>query len=167
MTLKTAGILGLVLTGSLLLAASTARAANNDSIVVNFQVNAFSEIQFQEASVLLVATPPAPGANPAPVTQTAHYDISTNEVGRKITGNIDSGMPANTALRLNLTPPAGATGGGNLILPPTPGAVDLVTNIGPNATVGLNAVFEFAPNATAGVINPSQSRTCTITIIAQ
>lgn len=103
------------------------------------------------------------GSQPTFATDaTTTYSIQITPNNRKITGELDSAMPANTELWITLEAPTGATSMGEVILSTTPQA--LVTNI-PHHTDegGLGITYTFHANVAAGVI-PSTSRTVTLTI---
>lgn len=103
------------------------------------------------------------GSQPNSVTDAStSYSIDITTSNKKITGAIDSAMPANTYLRVTLTAPAGATSVGQITLSVT--ALDLVTGL----TVGMNEgglgiMYEFSASVEAGIV-PSASKTVTFTI---
>ena len=95
-------------------------------------------------------------------TTTYNIDITTGTM--KITGEISSAMPANTALRVILAAPTGATSVGMVTLSAT--AQDLVTGIA-NLTNqnGLGISYELDASVSAGVVS-SAAKTVIFTIAA-
>ena len=75
----------------------------------------------------------------------------------KITGEINTAMPANTALRVMLAAPTGATSVGMVTLSAT--AQNLVTGIA-NLTSenGLGISYEFDASVSAGVVSSARKR---------
>jgi hypothetical protein len=103
------------------------------------------------------------GSQPYAVTDAStSYSIDITTSNKKITGAIDSAMPANTYLGLTLAAPTGATSAGQIILSVT--GQDLITGltIGMNES-GLGIVYEFSASVEAGIV-PSASKTVTFTI---
>jgi hypothetical protein len=90
------------------------------------------------------------------------YSIDVTTANKKITGSIDTSMPANTTLSVSLAAPAGATSNGWVSLDVT--ASDLVTGlvIGTNES-GLSIIYRLSATVDAGVV-PSSSKTVTFTI---
>ncbi|MCX5752391.1 MAG: hypothetical protein NTW97_01960 [Candidatus Krumholzibacteria bacterium] len=95
-------------------------------------------------------------------TTTYNIDVTTGTV--KITGEINTAMPANTALKVMLAAPTGATSVGMVTLSAT--AQNLVTGIA-NLTSenGLGISYEFDASVSAGVVS-SAAKTVTFTIAA-
>lgn len=111
----------------------------------------------------LVINAANPGLDPNSVIDAStSYSIDITTSNKKITGAIDSAMPANTYLRVTLTAPSGASSVGQVTLSVT--AQDLVTGlaIGMNES-GLNITYEFSASIQAGIV-PSASKTVTFTI---
>lgn len=95
-------------------------------------------------------------------TTTYNIDITTGTM--KITGEINTAMPANTALRVMLAAPTGATSVGMVALSAT--AQNLVTGIA-NLTSenGLGISYQFDASVNAGIV-ASAGKTVTFTIAA-
>lgn len=93
-------------------------------------------------------------------TTTYGVDITTDN--KKITGAINTAMPANTSLKVTLAAPSGATSVGQVTL--STSAQDLVTGLlnGTNEN-GLSITYEYSSTIEAGVIS-SSSKTVTLTI---
>jgi hypothetical protein len=94
---------------------------------------------------------------------TTTYSIETTTGNKKITGAINSAMPANTSLKVTLTAPSGAFGMFDVILTVT--AKNLVIGID-NGTKesGLGISYEFSATVEAGIVSMS-SKTVTFTIV--
>lgn len=95
---------------------------------------------------------------------TTTYGVNITTDNMKITGAIDTAMPAQTTLKVTLAAPTGATSVGQATL--STSTQDLVTGllIGTNQS-GLSITYEFSATVEAGVI-PSSSKTITLTIIS-
>ena len=103
------------------------------------------------------------GSEPTSVTDaTTTYSVQTTPNNQRITGELNSAMPANTTLRIELQPPTGATGMGEVSLSTT--AQNLVTSI-PHHTDegGLSITYKFCATVSAGIVSPT-SRTVTLTV---
>lgn len=61
------------------------------------------------------------------LTIESSYDVTTNEINKKIVGQLDDDMPERTRLLVSLTAPTGATSSGFVSLTTQP--TDLVTDI--------------------------------------
>jgi hypothetical protein len=146
-------------------AANVLLAADNDAITVNYEVTAINELTIDQASVDMIISTTTLGDPDAVVDSTITYDLSTNcaDNGKKITGVLDSIMPADTTLTLSLTAPSGATAAATVTLTAT--AQDLVTLIDAGTDNDLGSVLTFDATVAAGAI--SGSRTLTLTLVDQ
>ncbi|MCK5644885.1 MAG: hypothetical protein KAJ19_29060 [Gammaproteobacteria bacterium] len=95
---------------------------------------------------------------------TTTYDISNDGSTVKITGSLNSAVPANTQLLLSLAAPTGATSTGWQYLTTSPS--NLVTSIGTLDESGLTITYRFFAPTSAGIIASSQ-RTVTLTVADQ
>ena len=112
-------------------------------------------------STLIITTATA-GAEPLPVTDASTtYSIDILDSNMKITGSIDTAMPANTTLSVTLTAPSGGSSAGAVSL--TASAQDLVTSIETVAESGITISYSFSATAAAGVIASAQ-KTVTFTV---
>jgi hypothetical protein len=137
-------------------------AANTSTQTVTFQITAINEISTSGSPAALIISSATAGSEPSPAVNSATtYAITTNESTKKITGVLDSVMPANTALTINLAAPTGATSAGDVVLSNV--AADLVTGISTVAESGKTITYTFSATIAAGVI-PSTSRTVTFTV---
>jgi hypothetical protein len=140
-------------------AALSASIANQ---TVTFQVVAINELSVNGNPGALIVNTAASGSEPTSATDsTTTYNVTTNGTNKKITGSIDTNMPANTSLKINLTAPAEATSAGAVILTTSP--VDLITGITQKAENGRGITYTFTANVAAGII-ASDTRTVTLTL---
>ena len=111
----------------------------------------------------LVVSSAVAGSEPDEVSNaTTTYAVDIITDNKKITGAIDTAMPANTALKVTLSAPSGANSVGQISLSAT--AQDLVTGLinGTNQS-GMSITYVFSATVDAGVII-SSSKTVTLTI---
>jgi hypothetical protein len=155
----------LVALGLMLLLAGmfgNAYAAGNTDQTVTYQVTSIDEISVSGNPGALIVNTADPGSQPTAVTDAStSFSITTNNSSRKITGSLDSAMPANTSLKVTLTAPTGGASAGQVTLNAT--AQDLVTGISTLAESGKTISYEFSATLDAGIISSSQ-RTVTFTI---
>ncbi len=103
-----------------------------------------------------------PGIQPTDeVNATTTYSISTNESNKKITGMLNSNMPANTYLKIRLAAPGGAVSLGEVVLSSKP--ADLVTGISKVAESGKTITYTFSSTVAAGIVS-SGMRTVILTV---
>lgn len=132
------------------------------SATVTLTLSAVNEFSVAGSPSLIVDTA-SPGAEPGEATVTGPtYNISTNETSKKITGSINSAMPANVTLKINLAAPTGGSSAGDVTLSTT--AADLVTGISQVAQGSLAITLKLSATVAAGVVAPG-SRTVTLTIL--
>ncbi|MGA1875949.1 MAG: hypothetical protein ACMUIA_10110 [bacterium] len=133
--------------------------------LVTFEVQAIDAVSVSGDPGALVIGGAAAGSPPTSATDsTTSYAITTNQANRRITGAIDSAMPANTTLSINLAAPiASGTSAGDVSLSTT--ALDLVTGINALAESARTITYTFSATPAAGVI-ASTSRTVTLTLTA-
>lgn len=128
---------------------------------VNFQIGAINELSVSGNPATLVIDSATAGSQPDPATDSStSYALTTNGSGKKITGQIDTAMPANTDLKVSLTAPTGGSSNGQQTLTTT--AVDLVTGAGKKAQSGMAISYEF--DATVDADPQSGTRTVTLTL---
>jgi hypothetical protein len=142
---------------------SPAFAADNSAQTITYEVQSINEIAVSGNPGALVVNTAVAGSQPTAATDaTTTYSITTNSSFKKITGMLSAAMPANTALRLTLTAPTGASSAGQVTL--TASAQDLVTGISTLAEGGLGISYEFSATLSAGIISSAQ-RTVTLTVV--
>jgi hypothetical protein len=150
---------------ALLVAGTSAFAADNASQTVSYEVQAINELSVSSPSVSLVVNSATAGSAPnAATSSSTSYAITTNESGRKIVGALNSDMPTGVTLSVTLGAPTGATSLGKVALGST--AIDLVTGISTLNETGKSIAYELAATSAAGVV-PSASKTVTLTIMAE
>ncbi|MGQ9809956.1 MAG: hypothetical protein ACUVQ7_01260 [bacterium] len=146
----------------LLLGAATVIASNVTTQTVTFQIDAINEISVSGNPGNLVINSATAGSQPNSATDnTTTYSITTNESGKKLTGKIDSAMPTNTTLQINLAAPTGGSSQGDVTLTTTDS--DLVTSISQVAQSGLTITYTFSATVSAGTLSSTQ-RTVTLTL---
>ncbi|MGQ9604017.1 MAG: hypothetical protein ACUVUU_07360 [bacterium] len=146
----------------LLLGAATVIASNVTTQTVTFQIDAINEISVSGNPGNLVINSATAGSQPNSATDnTTTYSITTNESGKKLTGKIDSAMPTNTTLEINLAAPTGGSSQGDVTLTTTDS--DLVTSISQVAQSGLTITYTFSATVSAGTLSSTQ-RTVTLTL---
>ena len=152
-------ILGLI---TVFILCNVALAASTSTQTVTFQVTAINEIAASGNPAPLIVNTATAGAQPiAAINSATTYAITTNETNKKITGVLDSAMPAGTTLKINLAAPTGASSAGDVSL--TNVASDLVTAITKVAESGKTITYTFSASIGAGVV-ASSTRTVTLTI---
>lgn len=146
------------------LGAAAAFAGNTAEQVITYEVQAINELSVSSGTVSLTVNSATAGQAPNVATNTAtSYAITTNESGRKITGALNSDMPAGVTLSATLAAPNGASSTGKQALSSEP--IDLVTGISTLNESGKGISYELAATSAAGVV-PSASKTVTLTITA-
>lgn len=115
-----------------------------------------------DPGVLVIWTAVA-GQGPDPVSDVSTtYDLLDAQTGSKITGRLDSPLPAGVTLEVTLEPPPGAVGQGAVTLTTTD--QNLVTMIESGSYTALSIRYDFSAGVDAGVI-PTASRLVTFTIV--
>lgn len=111
----------------------------------------------------LVINTATAGQDPNSVTNTSRtYSVSTSTTVRRITGRINSNMPANTTLQISLVAPTGATSLGLITMTTT--AANLVTGI-PINTIASGRITTYTFSATAAAAKVTNAKkTVTFTL---
>jgi len=129
---------------------------------VTYEVQAINEISVSGNPGALIVSSATAGSEPTAATDaTTTYAITTNGSSKKITGSINTAMPANTSLSVTLAAPTGGSSAGAVAL--TASAQDLVTAISTLAESALSISYSFSADAAAGVIASAQ-KTVTFTV---
>jgi hypothetical protein len=153
----------LAVAGLICATSGIALAANTATQSVAYEVSAINELSVSGVPTLTVNAANA-GSAPTEVSDaTSTYAITTNETSRKITGAIDTAMPAGVTLTANLAAPTGGASAGALALSDT--AVDLVTGISTLNVIDMGITYGLSATSAAGVV-ASASKTVTLTITA-
>ncbi|HUR20890.1 MAG TPA: hypothetical protein VMZ90_08800 [Vicinamibacterales bacterium] len=148
------------------LGTGTASAQTNDTAVVTYEVESITQLGLTgAASVKIVAGTAGQGLPSVTDSTGVTYDI-TNNAGadsKKLIGKINTSMPANTVLSVNVTAPSGALSADFVAL--TTSDQDLVTGIDNVNESGVAISFKLEATVAAGVI-ASATKTFTMTIVA-
>jgi hypothetical protein len=146
----------------LLSVSSLAFAGDSANQTVTYEVQAINEISVSGNPGALTVSAATAGSEPTAATDaTTTYSITTNGSNKKITGILNTAMPANTALKVTLTAPTGGTSAGQVSL--SASAQDLVTGISAVAQSAVGISYEFSATIAAGVVSSAQ-KTVTLTI---
>lgn len=153
----------LLVVGSLFLMSGIAMAASSTTQTVTYAVSAINEISVSGNPAALTVSTATAGSAPNSVSDaTTTYAITTNETGKKITGAINTAMPAGVTLTVNLTAPTGGTSAGATSLGTS--ASNLVTGITTLNESGKTITYSLSATSAAGVVS-SASKTVTLTVV--
>jgi hypothetical protein len=155
-------IIMLAISMMLLVTVLPAIAGSTAAQTVTYQVSAINEISVSGNPGAMNVSTATAGSSPDEVTDaTTTYAITTNGSSKKITAVINTAMPANVTLKINMTAPTGGTSAGDVIL--TNVAADAVTDISTLAESGKSITYKLSATPAAGVV-PSASKTVTLTV---
>ena len=160
------GFIGFTVVAVLALVALSgpALAATTATQTVTYEVTAINSITASGDPGALTINAAVAGSPPTAVTDaTTTYAVTTNQSAIKVTGSINTAMPANVTLKVTLVAPTGATSAGAVTLGIV--AANLVTGIATLNESALTITYELSATATAGVV-ASASKTVTLTITA-
>ena len=145
-------------------AGGMAMAAETANQTVTYEIQAINELSVSGNPGALTVNAAVAGEAPTAVSDaTSSYAITTNETSRKITGAIDTAMPAGVTLTANLAAPAGGSSTGAVALTNT--ATDLVTGISTLNETAKGITYGLSATSAAGVV-ASATKTVTFTIAA-
>jgi hypothetical protein len=140
-------------------------AGNTAQQTVTYQVDAINEISVSGNPGNLVVNSATAGSEPNVDTDNStNWAITTNQTARKMTGSINTDMPTDVTLYINLTEPTGGVSGGDVSLSST--GADLVTSIETVAESGLTITYTLSATVSAGVVAQAQ-KTVTLTLTAE
>jgi len=148
--------------GLFVFAAGQAMAGNTAQQTVSFQITAINEIAVSGNPGQLVVNASSAGEDPDPATDgTTTYSVTTNGDLKKVVGKIDSAMPSNTKLEVELAAPTGGSSAGYVEL----GELDqnLVTGISKLSESGKTITYKFSAQAEAGTLSGQRTVTFTLT----
>ncbi len=149
--------------GSLCLLSGIAMAATSATQTVTYEVTAINAITVSGNPAALTVNAATAGSAPTAVSDaTTTYAITTNEIGKKITGAINTNMPAGLTLTVNLVAPTGGSSAGATSLSSV--AADLVTGITTLNESAKTITYNLSATSAAGVVG-SASKTVTLTIV--
>jgi len=147
---------------ALVLTSATVWAGSTATQTVTYEVTAINEISVSGSPAALTVNTATAGSAPTDATDASTtWAVTTNQNGAKITAAIDTAMPTDTTLKVNLAAPTGATSLGAVTLGTT--AVDAVTGISQLNESSKTVTYTLSALPTAGVI-ASASKTVTFTI---
>lgn len=136
-------------------------AANTDSHAVSFQILAINELDITGSPTLVITTA-TPGGEPASVSDnTSRLSFTTNQASRRITAALDSDMPADTTLEVNVSGLTGTWSSTGLqTLSST--AVNVATG-NRGAQNNRTVTYTFSATSAAGELTGSRTVTYTLT----
>jgi hypothetical protein len=156
------GLLGLGLVFGI---SSLTMAGNTAQQTVIYEVAAINEISVSGDPGKLMVNSATAGSEPNDTTDNSTtWAITTNQTARKITGSINSNMPTNVTLEINLEAPSGGSGAGDISL--STSDADLVTSIETVAESGLTITYTLSATVAAGVVAEAQ-KTVTLTLTTE
>lgn len=142
--------------------AASAFAASSATQTVTYEVSAINELTVSGNPGALVVNAAVAGSAPSSKSDSSTtYAITTNETNRKITGALNTAMPAGVSLSVNLAAPTGGTSAGAVAL--TALAQNLVTGISNLNESAKTITYSLSATSAAGVV-PSATKTVTLTI---
>jgi hypothetical protein len=145
-------------------AGGVAMASETANQTVTYEIEAINELSVSGNPGALTVNAAVAGAAPTAVEDaTSSYAITTNETDRKITGAIDTDMPAGVTLTANLAAPTGGTSANAVAL--TAVAADFVTGISTLNETAKSITYGLSATSAAGVV-ASATKTVTFTIAA-
>ncbi|MFH1452453.1 MAG: hypothetical protein ABIH00_00515 [Armatimonadota bacterium] len=128
---------------------ATAFAGSTDTQTVYYEIDAINEISMGTDCTLTVDTATA-GSQPDADSLFKPYNITTNETaGKKITAVLNSNMPSNVTLSLEMAAPATGASAGVKYLTST--AQDLVTSIETVAESSIQTTLSLSAAVAAGL----------------
>ena len=157
-------LVGLAVLAMLAGSAHMALSGTTATQTATYEVTSIDEISVSGNPGALTINTAVAGSQPTDATDaTTTYAITTNNSTRKITGKINTAMPANTSLKVTLVAPTGGTSAGQVTLSVTD--QDLVTGITKLAESGKTITYVFSATLAAGIV-ASASKTVTLTVAA-
>jgi hypothetical protein len=142
--------------------AATDAQAQTATQSVSYEVSAINEISVS-GSPSLVINDATPGSGLVSASAAGTYAITSNQTNRKITARIDTDMPSNVTLTVQLAAPSGATSAGAVSLNSVD--KDVVTGISNVDQSGLSISYGLSATVAAGVV-AAGNKTVTYTITA-
>jgi hypothetical protein len=153
-------VLAMVVLSTML--AVNAFAATYANQTITFEIMEISQISVSDnPGPLVISLLDEFGDLVSATDATTWYDITTNEVSQRITGELSSSMPNYTTLEVALDAPTGGSSSGQVVLTTSP--QNLVTGISTLSETELTIGYEFSATIAAQHIHESY-RTVTLTI---
>jgi hypothetical protein len=157
-------VVGAVLSLGMLMLGSGVASAQVDTSTVTYTISAVSLVEIAGDVNLTISSANSVGGGLANATDSTTYAITNNDGAKKIVGKLNSAMPANTTLALQLGAPASGTSAGAVTL--TGSNQDLVNNIGAVNQTGVSMQFTFSATVDAALVSAG-TKTLTLTIVNQ
>lgn len=152
----------LLCSAALLLTFGALEAATTATATVTFTIGSIDAITVSGNPAALVVASATAGSGPTSATDaTTTYAVTTNNTARRVTGAIDTAMPAGVTLSVALAAPTGATSAGPVALTTT--AQALVTAITTLAQGSLTITYTLAATVAAAPVTAA-TRVVTYTI---
>lgn len=145
-----------------LFSTGSALGADVDSHVMTFDFQAINEIEVTGTPNLSITSAIAGEQSQDMTDSSSMYAITTNGTNKRITAIIDTAMPANVTLKINVAAPSGSgTSQGDVTLSTI--ASDVVTGISNVAVSSLTISYKLSATVEAGVLS-TDARTVTFTL---
>jgi hypothetical protein len=157
-------VVGAVLSLGMLALGSGVASAQTDTSTVTYTISAVSLVEIAGDVNLTINSATSVGGGLANATDSTTYAITNNDGDKKIVGKLNSAMPANTTLSLQLGAPASGASAGAVAL--TASNQDLVTNIGAVNQTGVSMQFTLSATVSAALVNAG-TKTLTLTVVNQ
>jgi len=155
-------LFAVLVVGLFVFVSSQAMAGNTAQQTVSFQITAINEIAVSGNPGQLVVSTSNAGEDPDPATDaTTSYSVTTNGEFKKVVGKIDSAMPSNTKLEVELVAPTGGSSQGYVELAETD--QNLATGISKLSESGKTITYKFSAQAEAGTLSGQRTVTFTLT----
>lgn len=132
-------------------------------VTVSMVTAPISTLSADNPTLSLEITTARPGEQPEPVTSSFMYNITNNEDGKKLVGQLSSAPPEGLQIMgyAFVPPGSGGTDLGWVTLSTTP--ADMVTNIGPVCAKNVPLSIYMSGSVAAGVQSTSTTFTMTLT----
>jgi hypothetical protein len=142
--------------------AGVAMAADSATQTVTYAVSAINEISVSGNPAAMTVSAATAGSAPNSVSDTSTtFAITTNGTNKKITGAINTAMPAGLTLTVGLDALTGSTSAGEVTLGTS--AADLVTGISTLNESSKTITYGLSATSAAGVVT-SANKTVTLTV---
>ena len=135
----------------------------NAAVNVNVAMGPISTLSVDNPSMTLEINTAIAGEQPSPATSSFMYNITNNEAGKKLVGQLDAAAPSGLTIKgYSFVPPgSGGTQCGWVTLSDVPR--DMVTNLGPVCAKNVPLMIELSGSVAAGVQSGSTTFTMTLT----
>ena len=143
--------------------AGVAFSGNSSSIMINYEVEPINEVSTNDGSMTMTINSTIAGSGTTQEMDSSTYNITTNcgTDEKKLTAAIDTAMPPNLTLELNVSAPTGASSLGPTVVTDKP--TDVVTAIDAVAEQNIVMDMTLTADATADPVS-SGFKTLTLTL---